>query len=1264
MKKITFLLALVVCFVLPGRAQVMIGSGTDQSQHAPFEPYYGFTYGQSIYLASEINANGDITGLQWYYSGVTNLPNSQSLVIYLGHTAKTAFASNTDWVSAGSLTQVYSGPISVSGPGWVTITFDTPFTYNGTDNLVVAVEENQSNYDGPDDDFYNTSVSGNRSIVYYNDITNPDPASPPAANFDGLAAFVPNVIFDGISQACPNPFNVVASAATTTGATINWEVLGSETAWEVLALPASSPAPGSSTSGTPVSGAPTYDFTTLTDGTVYKAYVRANCGGGSYSGWVSSANFATLCLPFSGFSENFDTTALGTAPLCWNAIEVSGNTSFTTVGVVSYNVASTPNAFELYNSNFTTGDLILVSPPLAGLAGGTYRVRFKAIGATGYTLSVGTMTDSADPSTFSEVQSFSLGNTFTSYIVEFTGGGGDFIAFRHGMSGTFQTIHIDDVIWEPIPSCADIATSTLGYSGVTNSGATITWEAGGSETAWQYVLGGATDTNPNTLTPVAVSTNPTVTLTGLASNTPYKVWVRSDCGGSYGVWSEVLSFRTACDAGGDFSENFDTTPADAIPNCWSSIKISTSQFAAVRVVSWISSSAPNSMDLYNSNDAAATVILVSPQLNNIAAGDHRVKFRGFSYTTGATVIVGTMTDPSDPDTFTEVESVALNDTWTDYNVSIPATGDTYFAFKHGNGGTFRDLFLDNVVWEPIPTTPPACAADADATPHPSCGAYATEFTWSPVVGADGYYFSLGTTPGANDIIDSQNLASATSFEWSGEPGTTYYYTVTPFNANGPATGCSELSFTTSAGQCFCLSVPVSNDNLGITNVQFGTVDFPTPDVTYFDHSGTTVDLGIGINNNVQVSFATGYTYGTRIWIDLNDDYELTDDEVVFYGTSLQPNPTVLDASFVLDSGATPGVHKGRLQASDSGQDDGPEPCYNDFYGVTLDFTFNLVVPSCTPPAFDSATVSADCDNNQFFVDVDVTDLGSGSPVLTDGTNSYDITAAGIIQAGPYASGSSVSLQIIHGSDSICDIPVGNFTYACPPVNDMVCQAMALTVDATSSGDAYSLAAATGETGEPFGTCFSGGVNGSVWFTFVAPESGEVRVTTDIAGGTCEDTEIAVYAADGVDCGDMSSLGTAIACSQDDGTVVDYNSILNFTGANALTPGANYYVQVDRWNTAPAGTFGIEIIDLNPLNTGSFVEGAFAAYPNPVVNDLNLSYAKPITKVAVVNLLGQTVITTTPNAVSAKVDMSPLSAGTYIVKVTIDQIVKTIKVIKE
>ena len=73
---------------------------------------------------------------------------------------------------------------------------------------------------------------------------------------------------------------------------------------------------------------------------------------------------------------------------------------------------------------------------------------------------------------------------------------------------------------------------------------------------------------------------------------------------------------------------------------------------------------------------------------------------------------------------------------------------------------------------------------------------------------------------------------------------------------------------------------------------------------------------------------------------------------------------------------------------------------------------------------------------------------------------------------------------------------------------------------------------------------------------------------------------------------------------------------------------------------------------------------FRAYPNPVKDVLNLSYNKNISNVAVFNMLGQEVFTKSLNANQSRIVMSQLSKGTYMVKVTADNQVKTIKVSKE
>ncbi|MGX1024954.1 fibronectin type III domain-containing protein [Psychroflexus sp. MBR-150] len=161
--------------------------------------------------------------------------------------------------------------------------------------------------------------------------------------------------------------------------------------------------------------------------------------------------------------------------------------------------------------------------------------------------------------------------------------------------------------------------------------------------------------------------------------------------------------------------------------------------------------------------------------------------------------------------------------------------------------------------------------------------------------------------------------------------------------------------------------------------------------------------------------------------------------------------------------------------------------------------------------------------------------------------------------------------------SLTEGPISFLTLPLPPANDDICDAIPLTVGIIPPGNTYTNLGATPQTDEPAGTCFNGGINGSVWFTFVAPASGEVEVSTDIAGATLIDSEIAVYDAP-TDCADPTTMGAELGCDQDGGTTVGLNSVINLTG---LTGGTTYYVQVDQWGFTTPGDFGISVIDTNP-----------------------------------------------------------------------------------
>lgn len=162
-------------------ALLQIGDGNITNTHLPLEPYYGYTYSQSIYTASELNLGTSVINkIAYHYNG--NSAWTDNIVLYMGNTTKNSFTSTSNWVTLPNLTQVYSGSFTVpASPGWIEIELTTPFIYYGASNLVIAFDENTYGYHASNDEFYCYNSGANRSIYYYGDSTNPNPASPVTA---------------------------------------------------------------------------------------------------------------------------------------------------------------------------------------------------------------------------------------------------------------------------------------------------------------------------------------------------------------------------------------------------------------------------------------------------------------------------------------------------------------------------------------------------------------------------------------------------------------------------------------------------------------------------------------------------------------------------------------------------------------------------------------------------------------------------------------------------------------------------------------------------------------------------------------------------------------------------------------------------------------------------------------------------------------------------------------------------------------------------
>ncbi len=145
---------------------------------------------------------------------------------------------------------------------------------------------------------------------------------------------------------------------------------------------------------------------------------------------------------------------------------------------------------------------------------------------------------------------------------------------------------------------------------------------------------------------------------------------------------------------------------------------------------------------------------------------------------------------------------------------------------------------------------------------------------------------------------------------------------------------------------------------------------------------------------------------------------------------------------------------------------------------------------------------------------------------------------------------------------------------------------------------------------------------SVWFTFTAPQSGIVGINTKGF-----DNQIALYDAESAEdllSGDETKY-SLIAASDDVEGISDFSASI-FKAV--VTPGKQYWLQVDGSACGAEGEFYVKIIDEEyiPTNTApdlKIQEETIQIYPNPVKNTLNISIGEEDETIEKIIFLDQT-----------------------------------------
>lgn len=151
-------------------------------------------------------------------------------------------------------------------------------------------------------------------------------------------------------------------------------------------------------------------------------------------------------------------------------------------------------------------------------------------------------------------------------------------------------------------------------------------------------------------------------------------------------------------------------------------------------------------------------------------------------------------------------------------------------------------------------------------------------------------------------------------------------------------------------------------------------------------------------------------------------------------------------------------------------------------------------------------------------------------------------------------------------------------------------------------------------------------------------------------------------------GGVLSLGTAPCVSQTGAKVF---ASLQFTGFDAIGGDSTVLTVTSNPNEALDNTiyakesFTITIQhDATTASVNQLEKFNFSYAPNPTKDFIQLSAANPIQGVQIYNLLGQEVLQNAYNLRNAKVDVSALNEGVYVLKVVINDKIGTYKFMKE
>jgi hypothetical protein len=423
-----------------------------------------------------------------------------------------------------------------------------------------------------------------------------------------------------------------------------------------------------------------------------------------------------------------------------------------------------------------------------------------------------------------------------------------------------------------VPSC--LKTDSIGISNLTATSVDISWSQVSGAQNYIYEIFEAPISAGNTPIISGVGSTNNYSASGLNSTTDYIVRIKTICSATDTSIAKSFEFTTPCAEYSDFTENFESTTTGQVPNCWSSYSSSSTTGSIGAYTYGSPAFGSKHLRIYNGSSSTQIQYAISPNLEDLGNSSHRIRFmakKGGS----EKMIIGTMSNPTDPSTFTLVDTINLTSTETEYiyNFDTPTT-DNHIAFSMVATSSYSKVYIDEVNWEAIPSclAPTSIELDSSSTNSLSINWNNPSSASNFIIeyGTEGFTLGTGTQVTATDTFKTiGSLNSATDYD---------FYVRNICSATDSSSWSNTATFTTDCEELTTINESFENTDVNNIPICWNNIVNSTSNYTYVK----TATTGSPADGSKQIVYYNSSTGGNSDLVLVSPEFtNLNDKRVKF-----------------------------------------------------------------------------------------------------------------------------------------------------------------------------------------------------------------------------------------------------------------------------------------------------------------------------------------------------------------------------------------------